>query len=371
MRRIAGRHMLWTIGSTRPPRALPTPRRRFAARLGQAWLTAAALRPALRQTLTDIDLIACWSPSVLSAVHAAVPRSSVPSIGIFTNEPSLSIGPLEHLARRAALDRATIFCTSPAFASEWRHAGAIDVRAATPFVRFDPADLPTRQEARAELAIKPHERVLALFADPPSLGDARRFAYLTGLLSVGGTPTVGLVHARSAQIRRSARFLRECGRAWRFVAYDGPLTDFLAAADAVFADVRVSPTHPLRSFDSTVEPRATADSLAASIAAAAEVPLIIPRTSLANDLVQAGHSLHVAADLTPLSFAASMLAVLEKRAEPRSAPQPPVDDAIDQLHEVCVELANVPSPGFPLAPSAVPPPSFRPPSRATGSTATL
>jgi hypothetical protein len=360
VRRAPGRHTLWAVGHAPSPRVIAAPERRFAARLGRPALSFLSLRAPLRQAAGRHDLIVCWSPATLAAACAALPRNRIPLVGVFTSPPSATTNPVGARLLRTALDRATTVCFSEAADTFWRNAGASDARRVPPVARFDTADLPAREEVRARLGIKPHERTLALFADPPHLGDARRFAYLSGLLGIGGVPTVGLVHARSAQLRRGARFLRECGRAWRFIAADVPLADVLPAADAALCDTQVIPTHPLRTPGAECHPPLTADALAPSLAAAAGVPLIFPRVALADELRAAGLSITIAADVSALSLASAAFAVLDNPAAHRPAPLPAdAPDAIDAIVELLRERLNAPLPGFPLSPShPVPLPSL-------------
>jgi hypothetical protein len=351
--RIPARHTLWTLGNAAAPEFLPTPARRVSPRLGRAWLSAPALRGPLRSALRSHDVLVAWSPDALAALHAAIAPRSAPLVGVFTSPPPLA-GRHQSASswiRRAALARAVVLCFSPTAAAGWAAAGAGDVRTAPAHVSGRLASPASRASVRAELEIADDEHVMALLADPPSLGDARRFAYLAGLLGVGGVRTVGVIHSASAQVRRALRYHRECQRAWRMIVIDGPLASVLPGCDAAMIDTVVLPTHPLRPLATTGPAPLTADALAAPLALAAGVPLVVPRSTLADDLLGAGHAPVVAAGDTALALASAGFALYDRRPVPTPGPTPTGPDAIGTLHELLKERLNAPLPGFPLRPA--------------------
>ncbi len=125
----------------------------------------------------------------------------------------------------------------------WRSAGAVDIRELPMPHLQSPWDVPhsARPDAcyartRVELGLEPADEVVALLADPPDDGDARRFVYLLGLLHVGGRRIVGLVPEGCSTLDRAARYTRAHGRRWGLIPVRGPLTRALAAADVAAID---------------------------------------------------------------------------------------------------------------------------------------
>lgn len=354
---LDARHTLWTIGHEGAPYT-PTPTRRVSAPLRRAALAWASLRRPLRDAARSHDALVCWSPGALTAVHLACGPGRMPLVGVFTGPAPLSraTGTPGAWALRGALDRASVLCFSAHAALGWGSLGAIDVRIAPPRVPFPGGVFPARADARARLEISDDEHVVGLLADPPSRGDARRFAYLAGLLGVGGVRTVAVVHASNAQVRRALRFHRECQRAWRMIVVSTPLAGVLPACDAALLDTVVLPTHPLRAIPGIDPAPLSADALAADLARAAGVPLVVPRVPLARELTDAGHSPIIAAGDTALALASAAFAIHDQRP-----PMPPASEgpsAIDTLRGLIAERLNQPLPGFPLCPSDPLPPSI-------------
>jgi hypothetical protein len=358
--RLPGVHSVWTIGHAPLPGAWLAPSRRLGAPLGSPLAAWAALRRALRGTLGTFDLVTCWSVGALGALHLACPRGTPPTIGVLASDRPGEGSLVAARTERAALARHAVLCFSESAACRWRRAGATDVRVAPPRLGLDHALVPTRDDARAALGIAPREHVLALLADPPEAGDARRFAYLAGLLSVGGAPTVALVHERSAQLRRGARFVRECGRLWRILPFAGPLATALPACDAAVVDSRVHRTHPLLYPPAGSVPEPTADALAVSLAVNLGVPVVVPRLSLADELQAAGIPVIRAADASCLSLAAAIFPFMDARpAASQIVESSPAAGALTVLADLWSESLNAPSPGFPLLSSSVPASSRR------------
>ncbi len=355
--RLRGSHTVWTIGHPALPAGWLTPSRRLAAPTGSPLLAWRALRRALDQHRNTFDLVTCWSIGALSAFHAASPRSPLPLVGVLPCRPHRTPRSLSARLWRTVLDRATLLCFSQTAAERWRLDGAGDIRIAPPFLHTSLDMLPSRETARASLRIEPHERVLCLLADPPLLADARRFAYLTGLLSVGGAPTVALVSAHSAQVRRGARFVRECGRLWRIVPCREPLAAALPACDAALVDIRVLPTHPLAVPDAGADVETTADALAISVAAQLGVPVVLPRHPLATELLRAGVPINTAADSTCLALAAALFPFMDQQEAGRGGAEfKPGAPGLEVLHEIWLEKLNAVRPGFPLSPARALPP---------------
>lgn len=362
VRRLPARHTLWTIGHAPSPlsslTSAPQVSRSLGAPLRKPLLAWRSLQRELARHAADVDLITCWSPATLAAAALAKPRA--PVIGVFTSPCRLPLNAIEARFHRAALDRFPILCFSDAAAADWRRAGAPDVRIASPRLAFHLDGIPSRDDARAALNIAPDERVIALFADPPAFGDARRFAYLAGLLSVGGAPTVALVHARNTQVRRAARFIQGCGRLWRLLVVDSPLVHALPACDAAIIDTRVVPNHPLLYPAPGHSPEPVADTLAASLAAQLRVPLIVPPLAIADDLRAADIPFVRASDTSCLSFASSVFHLYESSTDTPS-PARTSPDALDTLFEIWQERLNTPRPGFPLRHGAPVPSIVLPP----------
>lgn len=126
----------------------------------------------------------------------------------------------------------------------WAGAGAVDIRdlpAPTPS-SFRPAwagmgaRVADYELVRAELGIEPEDEVVALIADAPESGDARRFVYLLGLLHVGGRRIVGLVPEGCSSLARAARYTRAHGRRWGLIPVRGPMCRALVGADVAALD---------------------------------------------------------------------------------------------------------------------------------------
>lgn len=358
--RLPGVHTVWTIGHPPFPGSLLAPSRRLGAPLGSPLAAWAALRRALRRTRGMFDLVTCWSAGALAALHLARAPGTPPTVGVLVSGRPCEGSPFAVHAERAALANHVVLCFSESAASRWKRAGAVDVRVAPPHLEFDRACLPTREAARAALGIGDHEHVLLLLAEPPQLGDARRFAYLTGLLSVGGAPTVALVHDRSAQLRRGARFVRECGRLWRILPCRDPIAAALPACDAAVVDTRVHRAHPLLYPPAGSESDPTADAMTVAIATSLGVPVVVPRLALAEELRAAEIPIVRATDASCLSLAAALFPFMDARPAPPQPVEPAAGvGALSVLGDLWLETLNSPRPGFPLLPSSVPVSAWR------------
>lgn len=355
MRRLPGDHTLITLGT--PPDAdalFPIAPRRLVAPLATPELAWRSLGRAIAPTPNDrrrpIGVITCWSPGALVALHLASPRPRVPIVAAFTEAPASYAHPIAQALLRRALARAALLAFSESTAAAWRAAGVADVRTAPP-AAARPSELPTRDDARRALGLDPSERLVALLADPPSLGDARRFVNLLGILAVAGCRCTGLVPAGSDQLRRAARFIRSTGRSWSLIPTRAPLPLALAACDIALCDARLPPIHTASSSPNPATTRLVAGPVMISLAAALGVTVIAPRSPVSLELADAGCPITFSGGVSAQAVASAMLAALTR---PPAAAKPWVagDAGLDVLGSLWDELRNTPAPGFPLDPAA-------------------
>lgn len=103
-------------------------------------------------------------------------------------------------------------------------------------------DIGSRDRTRESLGVAPEWPMVALLADPARLGDARRFAYMIGLLDVAEMPIAGLIDPRAAHLVRARRFHAEARVRWRLRVCPGPLAGALHACELAV----VVPPEPVR-----------------------------------------------------------------------------------------------------------------------------
>jgi hypothetical protein len=84
---------------------------------------------------------------------------------------------------------------------------------------------------RSDLGLDESHVVVALCADPPCVGDARRFVFLVALLEALGRPVVGLISEGSWNLPRAARWVNQASPRWRFRVVDAPLLACWKAID--------------------------------------------------------------------------------------------------------------------------------------------
>lgn|GEM_PF-1954893 len=114
-----------------------------------------------------------------------------------------------------------------ALARAWADRGWRVVQTRTPVVEHCAA----RNEARALLGAGASSTVIALLADPPAAGEARRFVLALGAFSLLHPDVVGVIPAGATQLARALSLHRHAGIDWRLVVRDEPADRWLAAAD--------------------------------------------------------------------------------------------------------------------------------------------
>jgi hypothetical protein len=266
------RHLVWLIGTTRDEhdaRALGLDvTARFSARAANMGPIARFLRPGgvLTQYAERLDASAqvlCWGTATLDIARAlCLPIAAtvlLDSRDVRTTE----------LGRTPAI----AFCN--AIADAWRARGdLVSVLSPPHDVMSDDEWDRRRIDARSSLGISSDEVVVSLLSDPVRDGDARRFAWVTGLLQVAGIRAVGICAHASSQVQRAARYIRMHGRHWEVIAFRGPPAAALPAADLVMWNV-----DPSRVAGMDIPPRGQAGGaglLSAMLAARHGVPVFSP-----------------------------------------------------------------------------------------------
>ncbi len=301
------------------------------------------------------DLVTCWSLRSLSLASIALTGSRTPIIGALVNPPTDNPSVLEYRSARRALARRTIVTISETIADHWRRAGASDVRTAPWYAAPHPAPRPRSGALRRALGLAPDEQLVILLADPARAGDARRFAFLVGLLNVGGVRCAGIISSRAHQSPRSLRFIRNCNDGWHVIATDTPLVSLFPACDAALCDFQVPQHHPLYI---PREPATTCPSSGPILVAAATsagLTVVIPDCPFAAELKRDDPNILPAADASPPHIAGAILHAFDLAASARAreprAPVPGTNGAFPHtLVNLWQELLNIPRPGFPLAP---------------------
>lgn len=204
----------------------------LATRTVRRWTTEPGQRP---------DLIVAWSEAALGLAALAAPE--IAAVGMMTSSPLRSWrGVAAEWLQRRALARTPIMTCGRGLRDAWTAAGA-SVTGEIALPGRVPASLRDRAAVRQELGLEPNEVAVLLLADPPTLGDAKRFAHLLGIMEVCGCPAVGLVGDSVTGWPRAARFVRRFGTDWPFIRFQGPWLDALAAADVVVWHAHKMPIH--------------------------------------------------------------------------------------------------------------------------------
>lgn len=94
----------------------------------------------------------------------------------------------------------------------------------------------SRQTIRATLGAGPAETVVALLADPPAEGDARRFAFVLGVVEVGVGPVVAVMSAGSSQLVRGRSLHRLAVRRSALQVVRGSVVPWLPGADVALVE---------------------------------------------------------------------------------------------------------------------------------------
>ncbi|MBC7772390.1 MAG: hypothetical protein H7210_07845 [Pyrinomonadaceae bacterium] len=270
--------------------------------------------------------VACsWSAGLSLLGNAAMRLGAAGHVVVETRGPAAAV--LDEQAGlasglRKGLLRAVFVGAGEPVAKAWQRAGATDVRVA-PLLFSPPAaarvEIPPdnsgmdaatpRSDAQSG---SPH--VIGLLADPASLGDARQFVFVLGLLYAAGLRVDGLVPAGAMNIRRAARFLRDHGRRWGLREWTGPVHDLARVCNALVCPARIDDPDQL-----SAGPAVFA---AARSAGRPGLPIIAHDGAEAQSLLASGFQLVTAQDSKSVTLAARLLDCLTY--QPTRANQGPV-----------------------------------------------
>jgi hypothetical protein len=280
------------------------------------WRLRAAGSPNRAADASGFDALLAYSPAAvgLGAGVFARPRS-FPVIGVMPVSPAAAaLGLLPSLAGRRmhhCTRRATIVPLGAALQRTWAAALGLGATAiSSPIAGLPHVNSTARARTRAELGIGPDEMAVLLLADPPSGGDARRFAQIVSMARLAGAPVVGLMHAQTDQQARALRFAFVNRRSFEMIRYSGPVTGALAAADVCVWDT--PPRVGAGGIGGTPGQMGTASGpVLALAAAAAGIPIIARDELLSREVLEAAarHCL-LASDQEHL-FAAALLAMAD------------------------------------------------------------
>jgi hypothetical protein len=265
-------HLVWLIGNTRDERDARSLglriSARFSPRAANLGPIARLVRPggAMMPHANRLDASAqvlCWGTPTLDIARAL--RIPIAAAVLLDSRD----------IRTTDLHRTPAIAFCNAIASAWRtHGHQVAVLTPPYDLLSDGEWLARRQDTRTALRIGADEVVISLLSDPVRDGDARRFAWVTGLLQVAGIRAVGICAHASSQLQRAARYIRLHGRHWEVIAFDGPPAAALPAADLVMWNV-----DPSRVAGMDVPPRGPAGGaglLSAMMAARHGVPVFSP-----------------------------------------------------------------------------------------------
>jgi hypothetical protein len=188
-------------------------------------------------------------------------------------------------------------------AAAWRAAGLPGRRLEVCEARFEPTEGRSRRELRAALGAGESERLIFPIASPWDALDAQRFVFMIGLLRVIGIEASAIVPAQAWRLAEARVFRRRSGLGTRLLVVDGPMTPWLGACDAAFAD-----SAGLRGRVGTFVPRGAMRVLMAA-ATSCGVPVAV--SPLAFTEASAARPMSVAEELSPL------VALLRARVESR------------------------------------------------------
>lgn len=330
------------------------------------------------------DLIMCWSIGTMGLSRMVVGKRGVMRCGMFHRaRPALRPGSPAYRREAYAVADVTAFAFGRPIRSAYARTASVgrgltfledNIRLFEPPSphtprRISPED---RAAARARLGVPRDHRLIALLADPPRAGDAKRFTFLLGLLYAGHTRVTGVMPAGVSRLGRAARYLREHDRRWGLIVSDLPLEDRLAAADAAVvlpADTRgAEPESALT--DPLTLPSAGPVSVAAALALGVPVfsadPLVdralldgpdatstpLSDACLATDFGHDGLPNRIAGRLAPALRDDALLNRLGELSLKRAAAAHAADDFRRDLLALWQEVANFPiiRPGLPTPP---------------------
>ncbi|MFN7020061.1 MAG: hypothetical protein ACK4WH_01875 [Phycisphaerales bacterium] len=254
------------------------------------------------------DLLQCWSVATLGLARLAFsggPRR----VGALLRHPAHAPATLLSDARRSlALVGARLWCFDRSTRAGWAGAASLlrgdrfseqQIRLLPPpaSVRIEPAD---RAQLRARLGIREDQIAVGLVACPPRQADARRFAFVLGLLYTTGASVSGLVPRGVVNLARASRFVRLHGHGWGFQSSDLPLPTMLSACDLAVWDAP-----PDRPSDS-----GTSGSVGLAIAMSLGLPTVATRHGVSEALLRKIAPELLARDATQNALADRLLSII-------------------------------------------------------------
>ncbi|MBX3386512.1 MAG: hypothetical protein KF768_08065 [Phycisphaeraceae bacterium] len=323
------------------------------------------------------DLIMCWSIGCMGLSRLIVGKRGVMRCGLLLRDRlAPRRGTLAFRREAYALADVTTVALSERIRAA--HAQAASVGRGGTFLKdnirlFDPPIPPTRPalspadrlDLRRRLGVPDNHHLIALLADPPRAGDAKRFTFFLGLLYAGHQRVSGLIPSGCQRLGRASRYLRDHDRRWGLIASDLPLETRLAVSDAAI----VLPAE--HSGSACTAPSTGPVSIAAALAAGVPVfstDAAVDRALLDGpDAAQPSLSAHclatdfghdgllnrIAARLAPALHDPAHFAHLRDRALARAQTMRQADAFRADLLALWREIANVPiiRPGLPVPPS--------------------
>lgn len=267
-----------------------------------------AARASRGAPIGSADVLQCWSVETLGLARLAFsggPRRVGALLGHPDHAPASLLNDVRH---RHSLFGARLWCFDRSTRAAWAGAASFlrDNRFAEQEIRLLPPPSPAcieptdRAELRARLGIREDQFAVGLIASPPRRADARRFAFILGLLYTTGTNVSGLVPRGVANLARASRFVRLHGRGWGFQPCDLPLPAMLSACDLAVWDA--PPDQPSDS--------GTSGSVGLAIAMSLGVPTVATRHGVSEALLRNVAPDLLARDATQNALADRLLAII-------------------------------------------------------------
>lgn len=250
-----------------------------------------------------------WGVELATLGRAAYRLGAAGQVVVETRGPAAVRGAVDDdvVRRRGSwpgLEHAVFVGAGEVVAREWDRAGAKDVRTAPLAFAHAGIERGARRTGVAgvegvteEAGGSPH--VIGLLAAPASMGDARQFVFVLGLLYAAGLRMHGLVPTGALNARRAARFVRDHGRRWGLREWTGPVHELASVCDALVCPASTSEDERL-----TAGPAVLA---AASNAGRAGLPIITHDCQQARELAASGYELVIARDSRSVTLAARLL----------------------------------------------------------------
>lgn len=209
-------------------------------------------------------------------------------------------------AMTGGLGGATFVGAGVSVARAWDRAGACDVRSAP--ICFAPVDRSApggRQQPGNDGRVAGDRQCVGLLADPASLGDARQFVFVLGLLYAAGLKVDGLVPAGAWNSRRAARFVRDHGRRWGLREWTGPVHELAARCDALLCPATGEGSEELAAGPAVLA--------AAGGCEPGGPTLIVHDSERTRELQNSGYTVELARDSRSVTLASRLLDCLTRR----------------------------------------------------------